>query len=85
MKGSNGLLLSIISFACQEYGWSVSYVVEDVPMLFIMLLTRQKVFTSSEYPGFTLLEQEQIDRDAKLPWEERVRRNREWLRKQGKI
>lgn len=84
-KGSNGFLLSIIAFACQEYGWNVSYVVEDVPMVFIMLLTRQKVFSTSDSPGFTLLEQEEMDRDSRIPWEERVRLNRERLRREGKI
>lgn len=54
-------------------------------MVFIMLLTRQKVFSTSDAPGFTLLEQEEMDRDARIPWEERVRLNRERLRREGKI
>lgn len=74
-----------MSFACSEFGWNMSYVVEDVPMVFIVLLTRQKVFSLSDAPGFSLLEQEQLDREANIPWEERVRRNRELLRSQGKI
>lgn len=74
-------MLATISFACQEYGWPFSYVVEDVSLLALMLLMRQKVHTSSEGggDGFTLIEQEQMDAVANVPWEELVRRNREQL------
>lgn len=75
-------MLAIISFACQEYGWSFSYAVEDISLLALMLLMRQKVHNSSESgDGFTLLEQEQMDAMANIPWEELVRRNREQLAK----
>ena len=78
-------MLSIISFACGEFGWNVQYAVEDVPMIFIMLLARQKVFTQTEHPGFTLEEQEELDNLKNVSWDELVRRNREQLAKQGKI
>ena len=75
-------MLSIISFCCQEFGWSFTYVVEDVSLLALMLLMRQKVHTSQEGgDGFTLFEQEQMDAAANVPWEELVRRNREQLMK----
>ena len=76
-------MLATIGFACQEYGWSFNYVVEDVSLLALMLLMRQKVHTSTESggDGFTLLEQEQMDAIANVPWEELVRRNREQLAK----
>ena len=73
-------MLAVISFACQEYGWSFSYVVEDISLLALMLLMRQKIHTSSESgDGFTLLEQEQMDARSNVPWDELVRRNREQL------
>ena len=73
-------MLSIISFCCQEYGWSFSYVVEDVSLLVLMLLMRQKVHTTHEGgDGFTLFEQEQMDKIAGMSWEELVKRNRQQL------
>lgn len=79
-------MLATISFCCQEFGWSFNYVVEDVSLLALMLLMRQKVHTSSENgDGFTLLEQEQMDAIANVPWEELVRRNREQLVKAKQI
>lgn len=76
-------MLAVISFACQEYGWSFSYVVEDISLLALMLLMRQKIHASTENggDGFTLLEQEQMDALANVPWEELVRKNREQLAK----
>ena len=76
-------MLAIISFACQEYGWSFQYVVEDVSLLALMLLMRQKVHSSSDGKGdgFTLLEQEEMDAIKDIPWEELVRRNRLQLAK----
>lgn len=80
-------MLATISFACQEYGWSFNYAVEDVSLLALMLLMRQKVHTSSESggDGFTLLEQEQMDAAANVPWEELVRKNHEQIAKMSKI
>lgn len=76
-------MLSIISFACQEFGWSFNYVVEDISLLALMLLMRQKVHSSSngKGDGFTLIEQEKMDKAKDIPWEELVRRNREELAK----
>lgn len=75
-------MLAIISFGCQEFGWSFQYVVEDVSLLALMLLMRQKVHNSSQDgDGFTLKEQEQMDALQNLPWDELVRRNREELAK----
>ena len=76
-------MLATISFACQEFGWKFNYIVEDISLLALMLLMRQKLHTSYDNggDGFTLLEQEQIDSIANVPWEELVRRNREQLAK----
>lgn len=73
----------MIAFACEEYGWSWEYVCEDVSLLSLMLLMRQKVHSSSngKGDGFTLLQQEEMDENANVPWEELVRRNRERLAK----
>lgn len=73
-------MLSIISFCCQEYGWSFKHVVEEESLLALMLLMRQKVHISSETgDGFTLLEQEQLDSLKDVSWEELVKRNRQQL------
>ena len=85
-KSSNGWLLSILSFACQEYGWSWNYAVEDVSLTALMLLMRQKVFSASNgKSGFTLIDQEKLDNLSKVPWEELVKRNRESLKHDMKI
>ena len=57
-RPSNGWMLSVISFACQEYGWSFDYVVGDISLLALMLLMRQKIHgsTNGKGDGFTLLE-----------------------------
>ncbi|WP_407450911.1 hypothetical protein [Fibrobacter sp.] len=78
-------MLATISFACQEYGWSLDYVLNDVSLLALMLLMRQKLHVESNgKDGFSLSEQEQLDGMAGTPWDELVRRNREMLRKQFK-
>ena len=83
-KPSNGWLLSIISFACQEYGWSWNYAVEDVSLTALMLLMRQKVFTAANgKSGFTLLDQEKLD--SNVPWEELLKRNRQSLKHEMNI
>lgn len=85
-KPSNGWLLSIISFACQEYGWSWNYAVEDVSLTALMLLMRQKVFTAANgKSGFTLLDQEKLDNLNKVSWEELLKRNRQSLKHEMNI
>lgn len=59
--------------------WSLDYAVDDAPLIWTMLLIRQKVFNESKNPGFSLLEQEQLDAGKGLSWEEQVRRSREHL------
>lgn len=53
---NNGLLLSVISFACQEFHWSLEYVY-DASMLSLLLLMRQK-FASEGREGITLSQKE---------------------------
>ncbi len=85
-KPSNGWLLSIISFACQEYGWSWNYAVEDVSLTALMLLMRQKVFTAANgKSGFTLLDQEKLDNLNNVSWEELLKRNRQSLKHEMNI
>lgn len=51
-----------------------------------MLLMRQKMSTSEDGGcGFTLLEQEKMDEEKNIPWEELVRRNREQLMRMQRI
>ena len=73
---SNGWLLQIIYFACSELNWELSYVLEDVSLVWILLLFRQRIFNESKNPGFSLLEQEMLDENKDIPWEEQVRQNR---------
>lgn len=63
-------------FACSELNWPLDYVLDDAPLSWIMLLLRQKVFNESKNPGFSLMEQEMLDKDKGIPWEEQVRRSR---------
>lgn len=50
-----------MSFACQEYGWKIQYVTDEVSLTMLMLLMRQKLFNSVDNGGFTLLQQEKLD------------------------
>lgn len=77
----------MISFATQEFGWSFQYVVEDISLLALMLLMRQKCHNNPDSggDGFTLLEQEQMDELKNIPWEELVKRNRQQLQEQGQL
>lgn len=61
-------------------GWKLDYVLEEVPLVWLMLLWRQKIFNDKGFNGFSLMEQEQIDRNKSLPWEEQVRLSRERLK-----
>lgn len=81
-QSSNGWLLRVMSFCCSQYGWPVEYVCEDVPLVTLMLLMREKLWTDSARAGFSLLEQEKMDAERNVPWEELVRRNREQLARQ---
>ena len=79
-------MLSLISFACHEFGWSWNYAVEDVSLTALMLLMRQKLYQAENgQSGFTLLEQEKMDELSKISWDELVKRNREQLRKAKQI
>lgn len=79
---SNGWLLRVINFCCSQYGWPVEYVCEDARLVTLMLLMREKLWTDSGKAGFSLLEQERMDAQKDVPWEELVRRNREELARQ---
>ena len=46
---------------------------------------REKVWTDSDKAGFSLIEQEQMDAAADVPWEELVRKNHEQIAKMSKI
>ena len=72
-------MLAVILFCCQEFGWTWEYAVSEAPLAAVMLLARQKVLSKGEGGGFTLQEQERMDRLRDVPWEELVRRNREEL------
>lgn len=68
-------------FGCSELGWKLDYVLDDVPLVWLMLLLRQKNFNESKNPGFSLLEQQQLDENKGMSWEEQVRLNRQNLMK----
>ena len=54
----------------------------EVPLLMLMLLMREKVWIDTNKSGFSLLEQEKLDKLSKVPWEELVKQNRLQLSKQ---
>lgn len=76
-------MLQVVSFGCQEFGWSLQYVTEELPLKWLFLLARQKNYNMDPDSGFTLEDQERLDGLAGTPWEEVVRRNREQLLEKG--
>lgn len=54
-QAGNGLLLCLLQFALSSYSWTVEYAKDDVPMLTLLLLLRQKL-AEEGHPGITLLE-----------------------------
>lgn len=69
---NNGLLLSVISFACQEFHWSLEYIY-DVSMLSLLLLMRQK-FASEGREGISLTQKEAFKNKT---WDELVKESHE--------
>lgn len=72
-------MLAVILFCCEEFGWTWDYAVSEAPLAAVMLLARQKLHAQGDGEGFTLSEQERLDKLRDVPWEELVRRNREEL------
>lgn len=69
--------MAILHFACQEFGWSVEYTVDDVSLIMLMLLCRQKLNTE----GKCLLTLEDKERIDNIDWDTLVRQSHERLAK----
>lgn len=57
---NDGWLLALMSFGCAEFGWPLEYVLDQVSVLSLLLLLRQKS-TNAGKTMMTLADKEQID------------------------
>lgn len=57
---NDGWLLAMMSFGCTEFGWPLEYVLDQVSVLSLLLLLRQKS-TNAGKTMMTLADKEQID------------------------
>ena len=48
MTTSNGMLSSMLWFACSKFGWSLEYAVWDVPAAFVFLMTYQNAYDHND-------------------------------------
>lgn len=68
---NDGWLLAIMSFGCTEFGWPLEYVLDQVSVLSLLLLLRQKS-TNAGKTMMTLADKEQIDTND---WKKLVEEN----------
>ena len=68
---NDGWLLAIMSFGCTEFGWPLEYVLDQVSVLSLLLLLRQKS-TNAGKTMMTLADKEQIDNND---WSKLVEEN----------
>lgn len=68
---NDGWLLAIMSFGCTEFGWPLEYVLDQVSVLSLLLLLRQKS-TNAGKTMMTLADKEQIDSND---WKKLVEEN----------
>ena len=68
---NDGWLLAITSFGCTEFGWQLEYVLDQMSVLFLLLLLRQKSNNAGK-TTLTLADKEQIDNSN---WEKLVEEN----------
>lgn len=69
-----------MNFAAENYGWTLEYITDQVSLLCLMLMMRQKMYDNG-HKGITLEDKEVIDN---ANWSELIKRNREALYKQLK-
>ena len=72
---NDGWLLAIMSFGCTEFGWPLEYVLDQVSVLSLLLLLRQKS-TNAGKTMMTLDDKEQIDTND---WQKLVEENHKKL------
>ena len=72
---NDGWLLAIMSFGCTEFGWPLEYVLDQVSVLSLLLLLRQKS-TNAGKTMMTLADKEQIDSND---WNKLVEENHKKL------
>ena len=72
---NDGWLLAITSFGCTEFGWPLEYVLDQVSVLSLLLLLRQKS-TNAGKTMMTLADKEQIDNND---WKKLVEENHKKL------
>ena len=67
------MLLSILNFAAETYGWKLDYILDSVSILSIMLLMRQKLAVDGHF-GIFLEDKEMLDNNN---WDELLKRNKQ--------
>ena len=72
---NDGWLLAMMSFGCTEFGWPLEYVLDQVSVLSLLLLLRQKS-TNAGKTMMTLADKEQIDSND---WQKLVEENHKKL------
>ena len=72
---SDGWLLALMSFGCSEFGWPVEYVLDQISVLSMLLLLRQKS-TNEGKCHMSLADKEKID---SLDWSKAVEENHKKL------
>lgn len=68
---NDGWLLALMSFGCAEFGWPLEYVLDQVSVLSLLLLLRQKS-TNAGKTAVTLADKELIDG---CDWDKLVQEN----------
>lgn len=69
---SNGWLLAVVTFACEQFGWTLDYVYNSMSIIDVMLLMRQKL-ASEGHCGIFLEDKEMMDNTS---WEELLAENK---------
>lgn len=68
---NDGWLLALMSFGCSEFGWPLGYVLDQISVLSLLLLLRQKS-TNEGKTVISLADKEKID---SLDWSKAVEEN----------
>lgn len=75
-QSNDGWLLALLHFGCSEFGWSIDYVKDDVSVLMLLLMVRQKLTIEGKI-GLTLADKELLDNSD---WDALLRKNRQQLK-----
>lgn len=72
---NDGWLLALMGFGCSEFGWPIQYVLDEISVLSMLLLLRQRSNNEGK-TVMSLADKEKIDR---LDWAKAVEENHKKL------